>query len=162
MSIKIPWQEPKNRAIIFILFGFASLLESIIVLYATYLFPINSIYIYIFESLGVTLFLTGIEILFAQIIHSLRLYLWQKKAAKKKVRLKKVSINWSIFYGAGISLGLYIVFYFIFSYYLLDPFALINFPIYGKFALIQILSGIVAVIIVAIFDSLLPQSKMPD
>jgi hypothetical protein len=158
MSAKIPWQEPQNRAILFTFFGFAALIEFLIVLYATYYFPINNIYVNIFVSLGVILFLTGIEILFAQIIHSLRIYLWQKKATKKKVGLKKVSMNWSIFLGAGISLGLFVSLYFIFSYYLLDPFVLIILPIYGKFALIEILSGIVAVIIIAVIDSALPKT----
>ena len=158
MSAKIPWQEPQNRSIIFICLGFAALFEFFIVLYVSFYFPINNIYVYIFGSLGVILFLTGIEILFAQIIHSLRIYFWQKRATKKKVGLKKVSMNWSIFIGAGISLGLFVSLYFIFSYYILDPFVLINLPIYGKFILIEILSGIVAVIIVAVIDSALPKT----
>jgi hypothetical protein len=157
MSTKIPWQEPKNRALVLLFFGLAAFIQSFIILYVTYYFPINNIYIYIFVPLGVILFLTGIEVLFAQLIHSLRIYLWQKKAEKKKVGLKKVSMNWSIFVGAGISLGLYLIIYFIFSYYLLDPFSLINFPIYGKFALIEILSGIVVVVAVGIIDAALPK-----
>jgi len=118
-----------------------------------FLLPINNIYVSIFVALGVIFFLTGIEILFAQLIHSLRIYLWQKKAEKKKVGLKKVSMNWSIFVGAGISLGLYVGVFFIFSYYLMDPFSLVNLPIYGKFALIEILSGIIVIIAVAIIDA---------
>ena len=157
MSTKIPWQEPKNRALVLVFFGLAVFVQSFIILYVTYYFPINNIYIYIFVPLGVILFLTGIEILFAQLIHSLRIYLWQKKAEKKKVGLKKVSMNWSIFVGAGISLGLYVMVFFICSYYLMDPFSFINLPIYGKFALIEILSGIVIIVAVGILDAIFPK-----
>jgi len=157
MSTKIPWQESKNRALILLFFGLAAFIQFFITLYVTYYFPINNIYVYLFVPLGVILFLTGIEILFAQLIHSLRIYLWQKKAEKKKVGLKKVSMNWSIFVGAGISLGLYVMIFFIFSYYLLDPFSFTNLPIYGKFALIEILSGITVIIAVGIIDAIFPK-----
>lgn len=157
MSTKIPWQEPKNRTLILVFFGLAVFVQSFIILYVTYYFPINSIHVFIFVPLGIILFLTGIEILFAQLIHSLRIYLWQKKAEKKKVGLKKVSMNWSIFVGAGISLGLYVMVFFIWSYYLMDPFSFINLPIYGKFALIEILSGIVIIVAVGILDAIFPK-----
>jgi hypothetical protein len=143
--------------LVILFFGLAVFTQSLIILYTTSYFPINNIYVSIFVALGVIFFLTGIEILFAQLIHSLRIYLWQKRAEKKKVGLKKVSINWSIFVGAGISLGLYVGIFFIFSYYLMDPFSLVNFPIYGKFALIEILSGITVIIAVAIIDASLPK-----
>lgn len=157
MSAKIPWQESKNRALVIIFFGLAVLIQSFIILYATSYFPINNISVDILVALGVILFLTGIEILFAQLVHSLRIYLWQKKAEKKKVGLNRVSMNWSIFIGAGISLGLYVGIYFIFSYYIMDPFSFVNLPFYGKFALVEILSGITVIIVTTLIDASVPK-----
>jgi len=155
--MKILWQEPKNRSTIIILIALASLIQFFISLYASTYFPINNYQIFLFISIGVIFLLTGLEILFADIIHSFRLHLRQKKPTKKKIGLKKVSEIYSIFTGAGIILGLFISVYFIFSFYIVDPLAFIELPIYAKFVLAEILSGIVIVIAVLIFNSALPQ-----
>lgn len=156
MTIKLSWQEPKNRSLILVLIGFATLIQLIIILLASYYFLINSIYIFIFVSLGIIFLLTGVEILLAQIIHSYRFHRRQSKPAKKRKILKKVSETWSILIGAGISLGLFILIYFIFSYFLIDPFSLIILPIYGKFTLAEIISGIILIIITLILESTIP------
>lgn len=157
MPLKIPWLEDKNRGIVILLCGFATIIQFIIILLAAYYFPINSIYVFIFVSLGVILLLIGIEILFAELVHSLRVHRRQKKPIKKKKKLKKISLTWSIFIGAGIGLGLYSLLYFIFAYTLIDPFALTNIPIYGKFTLAEILASIILVIIILIFESTIPK-----
>ena len=157
MTFKIPWLEPKNRGLLLLLLGFAASIQLIIILIASYYFPINSAYVFIFVSLGVIFLLTGVEMLFAETIHSLRVHSRQKKPSKKKKRLKKISVTWSIFIGAGVSLGLFILLYFIFAYFLIDPFALITIPIYGKFTLVEIISGIILIIILVIFESAIPK-----
>jgi hypothetical protein len=155
--MKILWQEPKNRSNIVILIALASLIQFFITLYASTHFPINNYQIFLFISIGVIFLLTGLEILFADLIHSFRLHLRQKKPIKRKIGLKKVSEIYSIYTGAGIILGLFILVYFIFSFYIIDPLAFIELPIYAKFVLAEILSGMVIVIAVLIFNSALPQ-----
>jgi hypothetical protein len=155
MSVKISWQEPKNRSLIFILVGLATLIQLIIVLMAAYFFPINSVYIFIFISIGVIVFISGVEILLAQVIHSLRFRRRQSKSPKKRKKLKKVSESWSIIIGAGITLGLFSVLYVIFSYFIIDPLTLVMLPVYGKFAFAEILTGIILVITVLFLDSVI-------
>ncbi len=155
MSVKISWQEPKNRSLIFILVGLATLIQLIIVLMAAYFFPINSVYIFIFTSIGVIILISGVEILLAQVTHSLRFRRRQSKSPKKRKKLKKVSESWSIIIGAGITLGLFGLLYFIFSYFIIDPLTLVIVPVYGKFAFAEILTGILLVITVLFLDSVI-------
>ena len=155
MSAKIPWQEPKNYGLIFVLLGLAAVIQFIIISFAAHYYLINSFYIFLFVSIGVIVFLAGIEILFAQIIHSFRVHLRQSAPAKAKRKLKKISEIGSIFIGSGITLGLFAVLYVIFAYYLIDPFTLIELPIYGKFTLAEILAGITLIIIFLIWESII-------
>ncbi|MFX1295345.1 MAG: hypothetical protein ACFFD2_10910 [Promethearchaeota archaeon] len=157
MSIKLSWQESKNRSLIIVLLGFAAIIQLLIILPASYYFPINSIYIFVFVSLGVILLLTGAEILLAQIIHAFRVHKRQLKPAKKRRKLKKISELWSIFIGAGITLGLFILIYFIFTFFLMDPLSFVFIPVYGKFTLVELFSGIILIIIVLILESVIPQ-----
>ena len=157
MPLKIPWLEAKNRGILILLLGFAAIIQLIILLLASYYFPINSIYVFIFVSLGVIFLLMGVEILFAETIHSLRVHRRQKKPTKKKKKLKKISVTRSIFIGAGISLGLFILLYFILAYFFIDPLILTILPVYSKFTLVEVLSGVILLIIVVILESAVPQ-----
>ena len=157
MPTKVSWHEPKNRSLIIILLGFASIIQFIITLLASYYFLINSIYIFIFVSLGVISLLTGAQILLAQVIHSFRVHRRQQKPAKKKRKMKKISETWSIFIGAGIGVGIFISLYFIFAYLWLDPLVFTFLPTFGKFALVEIASGIVLIIIIIALESILPQ-----
>ena len=156
MSAKLSWQEPKNRSLIFILIGLAAVIQLLILLTSAYYFPINSAYVFIFLSFGVIFFLTGGEIILAQMIHSFRVHKRQSKPTKKRRKLKKVSELWSIFIGAGICLGIFISIYVIFAYSLMDPFTLVNIPIYGKFTVVELVSGIILIAIILILESIMP------
>ena len=156
MSAKLSWQEPKNRSLIFILIGLAAVIQFIILLPASYYFPINSIYVFIFVSFGVIFLLTGGEILLAQMVHSFRVHKRQSKPTKKRRKYKKISEFWSIFIGAGICLGLFVSIYIIFAYFWLDPFSFVSLPIYGKFTLVELVSGIFLIVIILILELIIP------
>ena len=157
MPLTIPWSDPKNRGTLLLLLGFAALVQLVIILIASYYYPINSAYIFVFVSLGVIPLLMGAQIMFAELIYSLRLYYRQKKPTKKKKKIKKISISLSTFIGAGISIGVFVLLYAIFAYALIDPFIFTNIPIYGKFALAEVLTGIITIVVVVIFESAVPK-----
>lgn len=157
MSSKLLWFEPKLRALLIFLLAFAAITQLIISLIAAQYFPINSIFVFLFISLGIVALLVGAEVLVAEIVHGYRIYRRQKHPSKKRLKLKKIAESWSILIGAGITLGLFILIYFLFSYFLIDPFALTNLPIYGKFTLAEVLSGIVLIIIIVVLESAIPK-----
>ena len=158
MPLKIPWFEPKYRGFLILLLSFAAITQLIIIFIASYYFPINSVFVFVFISIGIVSLLMGAEILFAELIYTLRVRSRQKKPAKKKRKLRKISEALSIFIGAGISLGIFILVYFICAYFVIDPFVLTNLPIYGKFVLAEVLSGIILIILVLIFESAVPKN----
>ena len=157
MSSKISWQEPKNRGLVCIMLGLATLIQMIIIYFAAYYFLINSFYLFLFVSLGVIALLAGAEILLAQIIHSVRLRRRQSKPSKKKRKLKKISEAWSILLGAGISIGVFSLLYFIFAINIIDPLTLTTLPIYGKFALAETLTGIILIVLILIVEAIFIQ-----
>ncbi len=157
MSSNITWQEPKNRGLMLLTIGVTTIIQFIIVFTAQYYFLINSLNIFIFVSLGIICLVSGAEILIAQIIHSYRIHRRQTKPSKKKRKYKKISETISILIGIGITSGLFSLLYFLFSYNLIDPFVLTYLPIFGKFALAEMLAGIVLVILVVIFEAIIPQ-----
>ncbi|MHA1129345.1 MAG: hypothetical protein ACTSQI_10345 [Candidatus Helarchaeota archaeon] len=155
MSVKISWREPTNRNLIFILVGLAIIIQFLIVRIAVNYFLVNSVYVFIFTSIGIIVLLSGVELILAQITHSLRIRRRQSKHPKKRKKLAKISEFWSIMLGAGIALGLFCSFYFICSYFLIDPLVLLMIPTYGKFALAEILSGIILIIFILFLDSII-------
>lgn len=158
MSSKISWLEPKTRCFLLIFLAFAALIQLLTTFYTVYYFPINSMYIFIFVSLGVTVLLMGVELLFSELVHSIRMRRRQKKRSKKRKKLKRLTLTWSIVIGAGLSLGIYVMFFFIFAYFIMDPLSLTFLPIYGKFSFVVLLSGIVIIITLIIFENLFPKS----
>ncbi|MHA1265151.1 MAG: hypothetical protein ACTSRS_07950 [Candidatus Helarchaeota archaeon] len=159
MSSKISWFEPNLRGLLVLLIAFAAVTQLITIFLAAFYFPINSAYILTFVSLGIVSLLFGVEILFAELIYKYRLHRRQLKPFKKRKKLKRISEIRSIFIGAGIAIGLFILLYFLFSYFLIDPFTLPTLPIYGKFCLAEALSGITLIILLLVFESTMPFSS---
>lgn len=157
MPLKISWTEPKNRGLLILILGIAAITQLTINFIASYQYLINSIFVSLFLTLGVVSLLFGAEIFFAELVHTLLVHSRQNQPAKKKKRLKKISESFSILVGAGISIGFFILIYLIFAYFLIDPFSLTNIPIYSKFVLAEVLSGIVVIIILLVFESAVPK-----
>ncbi|MHA1651154.1 MAG: hypothetical protein ACTSYB_13250, partial [Candidatus Helarchaeota archaeon] len=76
---------------------------------------------------------------------------------KKRKKLKKVSEVWSIFIGAGIAIGLFCLIYFTVAYFIMDPLKFLLIPIFGKFTLVEILTGIILIILILIIDAVIPK-----